>query len=143
LSGGYAVAVDGRTLALFEESLRRCFAKPGFLDRFYELFLGSSPEIKEKFANTDLERQKSALRASFQLLVSAASDEHGGPEHHLNGLAERHSRRDLDIGAAYYDLWLDSLLQAAREFDGEFTADVEKAWENVLGVGVKYLLSKY
>lgn len=137
------MSVDSRTLERFEESLRRCFAHAGFLDRFYELFLASSPKVAKKFANTDFTRQKDSVRSSFQLIVRAAQDNSHGAERQLEELAERHSSRDLDIGAELYDLWLDSLVQAARESDPEFTPEVEAAWERVLGVGIKFMLSRY
>ena len=37
--------VDSSTLDLFERSLARCEARPGFLDLFYEKFMASSPEV--------------------------------------------------------------------------------------------------
>ena len=39
--------VDSRTLDLFERSLARCEARPGFLDLFYEKFMASSPEVAQ------------------------------------------------------------------------------------------------
>ncbi len=47
---------------LFYDSLGRCIEGGKFLDRFYELFVQSSEEVREKFKNTDLEKQKNALR---------------------------------------------------------------------------------
>ena len=32
-------------------------SRPGFLDRFYELFMASSEEVAKKFADTDLKKQ--------------------------------------------------------------------------------------
>ncbi len=48
--------LDATTLDLFERSLRRCESRWDFLDRFYERFLDMSPEVREKFATTDLVR---------------------------------------------------------------------------------------
>ena len=135
--------MDKATLDLFDESLRRCNARPGFLDLFYENFLASSPKVKEKFANTDFVRQKRALRASLHVMLLAAEDEEQGPERYLRDLAARHSRSQLDIGAELYDLWLDSLLATVREIDPRFSPEVEEAWERVMGVGIRYLLSHY
>ena len=47
------------------------------------------------------------------------------------------------IGSEYYDLWLDSLLKTVRTCDPAWSEDVEKAWENVMGVGISYLCSRY
>ena len=40
---------------VFRESLERC-GRGVFVDRFYERFLASSPEVREKFAGTDFDR---------------------------------------------------------------------------------------
>ncbi len=135
--------MDERILKTFDDSLARCNANPAFLDRFYETFLASSPKVREKFAHTDFTRQKRALRASLYAMLLAASDEDKGPERYLRDLAELHSSRRLSIGAEFYDLWLDSLLATVKEFDPEYSPEVEKTWERVMMVGIDYLLSHY
>jgi len=135
--------MDKEVLDVFERSLTRCNANPAFLDRFYEIFLASSPKVREKFGNTDFERQKRALRGSFHLLLLAADDEKRGPNRYLRDLAAQHGHRRLDIGAELYDLWLDSLLDTVRECDTEFSEEVENAWERVMMVGIHYMLSRY
>jgi hemoglobin-like flavoprotein len=135
--------MDPITLQRFDESLRRCNSKPDFLDRFYEKFLASSPKVRQKFAATDFVRQKRALRASLHLMPLAASDPENGPVRYLKDLAIRHSKQELNVGAELYDLWLDSLLATVRECDPEFGPQVESAWEEVMMVGIQYLLKKY
>jgi hemoglobin-like flavoprotein len=135
--------VEQHILKLFDESLQRCNGNPGFLDRFYENFLASSPKVREKFANTDFVRQKWALRASLHIMLLAAEDEEKGPERYLKDLALKHSRSGFDIGAELYDLWFDSLMATVKEFDTEFSPQVEDAWESVMMVGVRYMLSRY
>jgi len=135
--------MDEKILRTFEESLRRCNAVQGFLDCFYERFLASSPKVREKFAITDFVRQKRALRASFHYMLLAAEDEEKGPEKYLKDLAELHSRREFNIGSEFYDLWLDSLLATVKECDPEFGPEVEEAWESVMMVGIRYMLSRY
>jgi hemoglobin-like flavoprotein len=134
---------DGRTLQTFDASLARCNANPAFLDRFYAIFLASSPKVREKFAHTDFVRQKAALQASFSAMLAAAKDEAAGPRQDLNELAERHSSRQLNIGAELYDLWLDSLLAAVKECDPQYDGQVRDAWERIMMVGIGYLLSRY
>jgi hemoglobin-like flavoprotein len=135
--------MDPKILDAFDESLARCNAKPGFLDRFYERFLAMSPKVSEKFQNTNFVRQKRALRASFHMMLLAAGDGEFGAERYLNTLAKGHSRGELDIGAEFYDYWLDSLLATVRECDKHWDHDVEAAWEMVMGVGIQYLVSHY
>jgi len=135
--------IDERTLQTFSASLARCNGSPAFVDRFYEIFLASSPKVKEKFAQTDFVQQKAALRASLDAMLLAAKDPATGPEQHLRALAERHSSRQLNIGAELYDLWLDSLLATVKEFDPVNGPAVQQAWEKVMMQGVSYLLSRY
>jgi hemoglobin-like flavoprotein len=135
--------IDERTLQTFDSSLGRCNANPRFLDRFYEIFLASSPKVREKFAHTDFVRQKAALRASLSAMLLAAKDDKTGPRQHLHDLAERHSSRQLNIGSELYDLWLDSLLAAVKECDPSDSPEVQAAWEKVMMVGIGYLLTSY
>jgi len=135
--------IDEGTLQTFTASLERCDGNPAFVKRFYEIFLASSPKVHEKFSKTDFVRQREALRASLHTMLLAAKDTQKGPEQYLSDLAERHSSRHLNIGAELYDLWLDSLLAAVREFDPMNSAAVQQAWEKVMMVGVSYLLSRY
>ena len=135
--------MDPTTLEVFDRSLRRCDALPYFLDVFYTKFLDSSPDIAKKFVNTDFVRQKRALRASLHHLLLAAQDQEKGPDAYLAEVAERHGVGHLDIGAELYDFWLDSLLATVKECDPEFSPEVEKAWEDVMMVGIRYLCASY
>ena len=132
-----------KTLTVFGDSLGRCTANPAFEERFYELFLASSPAVAEKFAGTDFVRQRRALRASLHTMLLAVSDQESGLEKYLADLAEHHSSRDLNIGAELYDYWLDSLLTTVGECDPEHSPEVLAAWEEVMSVGIGYLLSRY
>ena len=51
------------------QSYGRCCANPAFFDSFYRHFLDSSPEIRAKFANTDMPAQK-LLEIAEQLQIS-------------------------------------------------------------------------
>ncbi len=135
--------MDEATLDLFSKSLERCSMNPGFLDLFYQTFLTSSPKVQEKFANTDFEKQKRALHGSFHLMLRAAREEGQGPPAFLEDLAKRHGSAQLAVGAEFYDLWLDSLLAAVRACDPAHSPAVELAWEKVMGIGIRYLCSRY
>lgn len=135
------MAVEERFLRACASSLSRCNQSDRFLDRFYEIFLASSPQVSEKFAHTDFARQKRALAASLQSMILAARQEALGPEHQLRDLAVRHGAGQLQIGAELYDLWLDSLLATVAECDPENSPEVQESWERVMMVGIRYLLS--
>ena len=50
---------------VFNDSYLRCTASSDFLDFFYEVLMSSSPEVKDKFKNTDMKIQKSMLKTSL------------------------------------------------------------------------------
>jgi hemoglobin-like flavoprotein len=134
---------DIGVLQVFDDSLRRCSSDARFYDRFYERFLASSPKVREKFSRTDFVRQRRALSASLHLILLVAHEPAKYTARYLDEVAERHSSRDLDIGAELYDLWLDCLLATVREFDPQFSPAVEQAWEDAMGIGIRYLCSRY
>ena len=69
----------------------------------------------------------------------------GKPERtvHLQRLAKLHSRAELDIKPELYDLWLDRLVQAVKEFDPMFDPETETAWRRMLQPGIEFMKSRY
>ncbi len=125
---------------IFLASLKRCLAIPDFLKNFYDIFMNSSEEVREKFRNTDFAHQTRVLEESLFVLAVVAQGHPNSPAwSELPRLAARHSRADLDIRPGLYDLWLDCLLQAVRNHDPDFSPEVEKAWRDTLAVGIAYL----
>ena len=128
----------------FMPSLKRCLAAPSFLLDFYGLFMASSDEVRRRFRDTDFERQTRVLADSLWVMANVAQAERPSPAWgDLPRLAERHSRRGLDIPPALYDQWLSCLLQAARKHDPQFSPEIETAWRETLAVGIEYLRSQY
>jgi hemoglobin-like flavoprotein len=121
----------------FRASLKRCLADPSFMKGFYGFFTASSDEVREKFLNTDFERQNRVLADSLYVMAAAAqSGEESLPWREMKHIALRH--RELKIGPGLYDLWLDCLLQAARAHDPQFSSDLETAWRNTLAPGIAF-----
>ena len=56
-------------IGVFNDSLARCLRTQRLFQRFLELFLASSEEVREKFRNTDFNRQRRMLQNSFYMLV--------------------------------------------------------------------------
>jgi len=130
-----------RDVELFNDSIERCSLKPDFLHRFYTLFLASSDTVARKFEHTDLKKQARMLKTSLYIMMLAG----GGSERtvHLERLAKRHSKAELDIKPELYDLWLDRLVQAVREFDPMFDPEIEAAWRRALRPGIEFMKSRY
>ena len=128
----------------FRDSLKRCLAAPDFLLDFYGLFMASSDEVREKFANTDFDRQTRVLADSLWAMAVAAQGKAGSPAWgELPRLGDTHGREQLDIRPEFYDQWLDCLVEAASRHDPSFSAGVERAWRETLAVGIALMKSRY
>ena len=130
----------------FRSSVSRCLARPDFMKDFYELFIGSSEEVREKFRNTDLEQQRRMVADSLHLMAVAAQSpgrEQSVAWSEMARLAKRHAQADRDIRPGLYDAWLDCLLQAVRKHDPEFSPAIEAAWRDTLRPGIEYMQARY
>ena len=127
-------------IELFNDSLERCSGRPGFLDRFYELFLASSDEVAEKFERTDFRKQTRVLKVSLYIMMMAERPESVA---HMETIAKLHSRTELDIKPELYDQWLDCLLRAVEECDPSFDMDIKIAWTRILQRGIGLMKSGY
>ncbi len=125
---------------LVMQSYGRCCASSGFFDSFYQYFLASSPEIREKFAHTNMPAQKQLLRQGILNLVMHAR---GMPDTKLRALGCSHARGALDIRPELYDLWLQALLQSIGEHDGQCDANTRLAWHEVLNKGISVIKAQY
>ena len=123
-------------------SYHRCRASDGFVDTFYEQFLSKSEEVVQRFQKTDFARQKLLLRESLlaMLLLNLNSAD---AREELDRLAERHSRRGLEIGPHLYELWLDALCEAVEKHDSKFTPELRDQWRAAMRPGIELLVSRY
>ena len=128
----------------FRASLKRCLATPDFLHAFYEQFMGFSEEIRAKFRQTDFTRQTRVLADSLYMMAVVAQGESDAPAFaEFDRLGRQHSRGQLDIRPELYDVWLDSLIRAARQYDSQFTPELEQAWRQTLRTGIDQMRSFY
>lgn len=125
--------MDERFAGLFNDSFSRCLADVDFMNKFYGAFMASSPEIRDKFKNTDFTRQQKMLERSLYAIV-ASSEENYASDEYLVGLVARH--RAMNIKPEYYDIWLSCLVDAASRSDPEFDENIRRAWQAVLQRGV-------
>ena len=125
---------------LVMQSYGRCCASDGFFDSFYQNFLASSPQIRDRFANTDMPAQKLLLRQGILNLVMYAR---GMPDTKLRALGVTHARDGFNIRPELYDLWLVSLQQAIGDHDKACNADILQAWREVLSKGINVIKSEY
>jgi hemoglobin-like flavoprotein len=136
--------MDPQLLEVFRASVTRCVADAGFLQDFYDRFVGSSDEVREKFQKTDFATQKRALGDSlFSLAVALQGNESSITWRELKRVARRHGRTDQDIRPELYDLWLECLMASAAAHDPDYSPQVESAWRSALGEGVAFMRSHY
>lgn len=128
--------------ALAKASYDRCCKSPDFLQTFYRNFLTACPEAAPHFAQTNFEQQTKLLRHAIGLLLIFPKQPTREPTL-LARVAERHSRRDLNIDPALYRPFIDALITTVKQFDGECTPAVEAAWRETVAPGVAYMKSKH
>jgi hemoglobin-like flavoprotein len=121
----------------YERIVGRKFENRNFFEAFYHRFLGMSDEISEKFRDTDMTHQQSVLKKSFYSLLTFYAS--GNADHYLEQIARSHSQSHLAVKPELYDLWLEALIDTAREFDTEFGERSELAWRLAMAPGIVYM----
>lgn len=122
------------------QSYGRCCASDGFFDSFYEHFLASSPEVRDKFANTNMAAQKLLLRQGILNVVLYAR---GMPDTKLKALGCTHSRKGFNIRPELYTLWFKALAKTISEHDKQITPDIIEAWREVVTKSVAVITAEY
>lgn len=118
----------------FNESFERCMEDRDFFRCFYDIFLGISPEITEKFGSAKMERCSHTMLVSFSCMSSGQASTQA-LEHFV---ASQRSASD-PIPPRLYDYWLDALLTAAALTDERFDAIAEAGWRRVMQAGISYV----
>lgn len=135
-----------------QASYLRCCSSNGFFDTFYDVFLNKSEEIAEKFANTDLSKQKVVLKTSLFRMVANSRNESSTSGNSAGGntareeiekIGKSHSRQQHNIPPAMYDLWLDSLCESVKKHDLGFSPELEKIWREKMGVIINQITAMY
>ena len=125
---------------LVMQSYGRCCRASNFFDTFYRFFLSSSPEIRAKFANTDMPAQQLLLRQGIMNIVLYAR---GMPDTKLKAIGCSHARKALNINPGLYKYWADALLETIREHDPEADQDTLKAWNEIIDQGIAVIVKEY
>lgn len=131
--------------ALFDASFERVKQdrddKPGFFQSFYQRFIEADPRVGKHFVDTNMERQQKMLEKSFyRLLVFYATN---STDDYLEEVAIRHSKLVLNIELDLFDVWLECLIDTVREYDPEFSDDIELSWRLLLATGIAYMKFKH
>ena len=134
--------LDEQLVENVRESYGRCNLSKGFYNDFYNTFFAKSDEIKKKFANTNMEGQKEALRFGLGFMILYSRDHHTAVRK-MQQIAEIHDQKHHDIRPDLYPFWTEALLETVSKHDKDFNDKLKKQWQEVLDNGIKLFLSKY
>lgn len=125
------------------QSYGRCLNNGRFIERFYDIFLESHPEVKSAFAGTDFDRQRRLLRRTLtnSIMYAAGSNI---VKRDVDRMAEVHSRKGkAPVQPHLYDYWLNSLLAAIREHDPQINSQLESRWREAMGQIIGHFSNQY
>ncbi|WHI45175.1 globin [Microbulbifer sp. JMSA004] len=122
------------------QSYGRCCNKEKFFVDFYDRFMGSSTDIRQLFANTDMKAQRHLLRNGIMQLVLYSR---GMPDTKLRALGKSHDRNGYNIRPEWYRLWLDALLATIRQHDEEYSPEIEASWHRAILPGIEIIRKAY
>ncbi|WP_210397783.1 globin [Motiliproteus sediminis] len=115
--------------------------RPGFFHAFYQRFIKADPRVAKHFADTNMEKQQKMLEKSFyRLLVFYATN---STDDYLEEVAIRHSKLVLNIELELFDVWLECLIDTVRDYDPEYSDEVELSWRLLLATGIAYMKFKH
>lgn len=123
-------------------SYGRCLQNNRFMDKFYERFLNSNPEIKVRFQNTDFGKQKQLLSHGLNMMIMFTKGNKIA-ETVVNRIRDSHNSNNMDIRLDLYRFWKNSLIQTIKECDTLIDNDTVIAWNEVLQIGIDYIVSGY
>lgn len=120
----------------------KCSIKPDFFDRFYEHFLASHPNFKPMFANTDFSKQKELLKNSITYMIMFATGS-GFAKGEIDRISVIHDDKHFNVKPEYYPFWVDALIKTLKEFDPEFSSELEQSWREVTQLGINSFIEKH
>ncbi len=117
-----------------QQSYGRCLRDRRFIERFYERFVASHPAIAPLFKDTDMGRQRLALRRGISVAIFHAA---GSPlsRRSTEEMADVHSLKGrAPVDPALYPYWIDSMLAVIGETDPEADAALMARWRQAMTV---------
>jgi hemoglobin-like flavoprotein len=120
-------------------SYHRCRDDRHFFDTFYDLFLAKSPDVADRFAQTDFNVQKRMLRESL-LQVLCLDRGISGVREEILQLGQRH--QELNITPEMYVMWLDALCEAVAVHDPQSSNQLQAEWRRAVQPAIDLMLGK-
>ncbi len=123
------------------DSFGRCILDSEFLVRFYDHFTAVSAEIREKFADTNMEKQRDHLRIGLSMMIAFAEGKAYAPPE-LSRLSRKHGPENMQITPVMYDAWLESLIKAVSISDPKFSPALEETWRSAMRKGIQAMAAQ-
>lgn len=136
------MTIDKSIVNEVNQSLGRCFLRSGFMDKFYTNFKASHPSIPSFFVKTDMSKQHKLLKEGITFLLMSAGGS-GFAQNEMKKLGVRHDTAHLNVKPELYRFWIDALMKTVREFDQNFTPELDKKWRTILEIGIQQFIDKY
>ena len=143
MSAGNTTSSNGDNFDDLHQSYGRCLHNGAFIDRFYDIFLESHPEVRNAFGGTDFNRQRRLLRRSLtnSIMYAAGSNI---VKREVDKMADVHSRAGrAPVQPHLYDYWLNSLIKAIREDDPQYNLQLEQRWREAMGKIIGHFVAQY
>jgi hemoglobin-like flavoprotein len=106
-----------------------------FFQRFYEIFLASSEQVREVFKNTDMLRQREMLKDSLDHIINFGSTRESSS--FLEALAVVH--KGNKVKTSMYDLWIEAIIKTLEEIDPLYQPKEGLAWKIILSPGIEFM----
>ena len=121
-------------------SYSSCNQDPKFIDTFHNLFVSTSVDVQQHFADIPVDRQKKMISYALYLVMLSV-DNNPDIVACLENLGDSHDK--IEIKPSLYDHWLEALLAAVQRCDNSYTESTGKIWKEVLTPGLEIMKAKY
>lgn len=126
-----------------QQSYGRCLRHKQFIERFYEIFMASSPRVTEMFAKTDFQKQRLALRRGISVAIFHAAGS-GVVKRTIDQMADVHACRGrAPVPPELYPFWVESLIKVVEEFDPEVGPRLLDRWREGMASVVETFTQRY
>ena len=111
-----------------QQSYGRCLREKNFIERFYDIFFSSHPDVARMFSKTDFNTQRFALRRGISVAIEHASGSRLA-ERTMNQMADTHARTGrVPVAPSLYRYWVESLVKAVAETDPQVNDALLERW---------------
>lgn len=126
-----------------QQSYGRCLREKNFIERFYEIFLDSHPDIRPMFNKTDFQTQRMALRHGISAAISYASGS-SLTKRTIDQMADVHSLKGhAPVPPQLYPYWIDCLVQTVKEKDPQVTPQLLSRWRQGMSIVTDTFIKHY